>query len=187
MTGIHGIIFGDLDHRLSLIDRWATAQTIHKQSVSEHIFNVERMAIRIATQWFGVTDPAALFVVMWFAHRHEDFEALSGDLPTMVKPYFDEVAFEKDHSDVMTPVVDGGQWVRNIVKLADMLDAFWFLCIENRLGNQYLDNHYEHEPRRIFDYFDKTWPNNEHVRQHLVGLIEEMRTCGSIRHSRRGR
>ena len=180
-------IWSDLDHRLSVVKRWGTVQTIHQQSVAEHIFNVERIAVRIAKGWFGVEDEASLFVVMWFAHRHEDFEALSGDFPTMVKPYFDEAAFEKEHRDIIPHIVDGGQWVRNVVKLADMLDAWNFLCVERALGNRYINYHYGHEPSRVIQFVEKTWPNDVALLKKVNDCINEMGAITSIRHSKRGR
>lgn len=180
-------IWDDLDHRLSVVKRWGTVHTIHQQSVAEHIFNVERIAVRIATRWFSVIEDDALFVIMWFAHRHEDFEALSGDFPTMVKPYFDEAAFEKEHSDIIDPIRDGGQWVRNIVKLADMLDAWNFLCVEQALGNSYIEYHYKHEPTRIIQFVEATWPNDVALLKKVNAGIDEIASATSIRHSKRGR
>lgn len=180
-------IWSDLDHRLSAVKRWGTAQTVHQQSVAEHIFNVERIAVRIAREWFGIQDEAMLFNIMWFAHRHEDFEALSGDFPTMVKPYFDEAAFEKEHRDLIEPPADGGHWVREIVKLADMLDSLWFLIVEKKLGSVYLARHLDYEPSRIIQFTEKTWPNNIVLLRKVNTCIDSMFEENSVRHSKRGR
>lgn len=179
-------IWGDLDHRLSVVKRWGTTQTIHTQSVAEHIFNVERIAVRIAAQWFGIDNDEAMLAIMWFAHRHEDFEALSGDFPTMVKPYFDEAAFEQEHPEI-DPILDGGQWVRNIVKLADMFDALWFLVVEKKLGNEYLAHHLDHEPRRIIQFVEATWGADAPLLKNVSAAIDGMFNELSIRHSKRGR
>ncbi len=180
-------IWNDLDHRLSVIRRWGTAESVHKQSVAEHIFNVERLAVRMAKQWFDITDKEHLFEIARWAHHHEDFEALSGDFPTMVKPYFDESGFSKEHSDVMKYREPRMMWTREIVKLADMFDSWWFLCVEKSLGSTYLDHHHKHEPYRIMDYVKRTWPTSVELMKKVNDLIDDMSGEKSIRHSRRGR
>lgn len=189
-------LFTDLDHRLSVIKRWQIAHTIQTQSVAEHIFNVERMALRIAMEWFhiNVSEPCLLLDIMMLAHHHEDYEALSGDIPTMVKPYFNEHQFEKDHADILSrtskPQVTSSfhTLAVGIVKLADMLEGYHFLCMEKALGNTYMDKHYEYESPRILKYVIDTWTGNERVyalaHQALSSIEYE---CMSERHSRRGR
>jgi len=181
-------IWGDLDHRLSVVKRWGTTQTIHQQSVAEHIFNVERIAMRIAVEWFGITDDAMLYYVVHWAHHHEDLETLSGDFPSMVKPYFDEQSMAIEHSDVLPIVTPMSDDIKNIVKLADLLDGMWFLVVEKKLGNNYLDLHVAHEPSRIIQYVESTWGHND------VKLLKQVSDCIahmfnelSIRHSKRGR
>lgn len=179
-------VFNDLDHRLSVVKRWAIAETIHKQSVSEHVFNVERMSVRIARDWMGIDDPEALFIIMSYAHHHDDTESLSGDLPTMVKPYFNEPEFTVDHADLVPPPELVTQLIKDIVKLADMLDGWWFLCVEHQLGNRYLEPHYNFEPGRIMAFANNTWPNTT-IPSLVQSQIDSMRDAASIRHSKRGR
>lgn len=179
--------FTDLDHRLSVVKRWGTAQTIHQQSVAEHIFNVERIALRIAEHWFGIKDRRILYEIVLWAHHHEDLEAISGDFPSMVKPYFAEEEMAREHADVIPVSRPFNTDVKNIVKLADMLDAWWFLCIERSLGNRYLDNHYDYEPDRIQNFVTDTWPNNLELYADVYHFVEDAREAGSVRHSKRGR
>ena len=179
-------IWNDLDHRLSVLPRWVTAERVHNQSVAEHIFNVERLAVRIAKHWFNITDKEHLFEIVRWAHHHEDLESLSGDLPTMIKPYFDEKAMARDHDDVVKNREPRGLFTREIVKLADMLDCWWFLCVERSLGNVYLDNHYNHEMGRILGFVKATWPDPE-MEKRVGKLLDDMSAERSIRHSKRGR
>lgn len=183
------ILFNELDHRLSVVKRWGIAHTIQTQSVAEHVFNVERIAVRIAKAWFNITDETALFRIAKFAHHHDDHEALTGDLPTMVKPYFDEEAFEKDHIDLLPlppPLLNNP--IQNIVKLADMLEGYHFLCMEKTLGNSYLDEHLEHEGPRIIAFIHATWPKEFALHDSVNHVMWDMRKCNrSTRHSKRGR
>lgn len=179
-------IWDDLDHRLSVIKRWGTAPKVHEQSDAEHIFNVERMAVRIAVYWFGKTTPEELFPIMLYAHHHEDSEALSGDLPTMIKPYFDTKGFEEDHKSLLPSVICPSDETRAIVKLADMLDAFWFLVVEHKLGNNYLNSHFDKEPSRIIQFTESTWPNNVRLLKQVNLAINDFLGENSMRHSKRG-
>jgi len=179
-------IFGELDHRLSIVPRWGILHTIQHQSVAEHVFNVERIALRIAARWFGY-DEHMMFLVMEEAHHHEDLEALTGDLPTMVKPYFDEARMERDHSDLITPRNSDKDEVFKIVKLADKLEGYHFLCIENQLGNRYITAHLAQEPLIIAEIVEEFWPNNKNLQVLVEECMQEMYVERSIRHSKRGR
>lgn len=181
-------IWSDLDHRLSVVRRWGTTQTIHHQSVAEHIFNVERIAVRIAREWFDIRDCGELYLIAKWAHHHEDLEAISGDFPSMVKPYLDEDAMANEHADVLPGVKPDNDDVRKIVKLADMLDSMWFLVVEKKLGNNYLDHHVEYEPTRILQYVEKTWGYNDvKLLKKVNYAITQMFEEASVRHSKRGR
>lgn len=181
-------VWKELDHRLSVVERFGTVPKLHRQSVAEHCFNVERIAVRIAKEWFGIEDNDRLFAISRWAHHHDDLEALSGDMPSMVKPYFDEEAMAKEHNDLVDDrTAQYSQTIKNIVKLADMLDAWWFLCVENSLGNQYLNHHIEYEPKRVREFVEATWPDDAKLHKAVGDVITAMFYIKSVRHSRRGR
>jgi 5'-deoxynucleotidase YfbR-like HD superfamily hydrolase len=183
-------IFNELDHRLSVVKRWGILHTIQTQSVAEHCFNVERIAIRIAVQWFGVNDKGDgwKWEIMKWAHHHDDWEALTGDYPTMVKPYFDEEAFEKDHADLIQRREPFDDQVKGIVKLADQLEMLRFLSMETKLGNSYISNHYMNLRHvEIPGTLLTRWPDRaRELRGHIEDLALDWLTP-STRHSRRGR
>lgn len=180
-------IFGDLDHRLSVVKRWGILHTVQEQSVAEHQFNVARIALRIAISWFDMQDKNELYLILRWALEHDDLEALTGDLPSMVKPYFDEAAAAKDHIDLTGGELPVPQEVRNIVKLADKMEGMYFLAMEMALGNQYCEKHYYEEFSIINRYARHTFttPIAMMVDDWLNDLREN--PPRSIRWSKRGR
>ena len=130
-------IFSEMDARLSVISRWVVVNTIKKQSVAEHCFNVERIARRIAEAWFENTD---LDLVSQIALHHDDDEAVSGDIPGPAK----NILSEKYLDSVADMWYNHPCLERQIVKLADKMEAYWFLTMESKLGNKYIAD-YRHE------------------------------------------
>lgn len=180
-------VFNELDHRLSVVKRWGILHTIQTQSVAEHVHNVVRIAKRIAVEWFGVDDPAELLDIIEYAHHHDDFEALSGDPPSMIKPYFNEEALEKDHAALIKKYEPAAHdQCKQIVKLADKLEGYHFLCIENALGNGYSAQHLEKEPDIILRFVGQTW-NDKALATRVANAMHDMYHERSTRFSMRGR
>jgi 5'-deoxynucleotidase YfbR-like HD superfamily hydrolase len=74
-------VFAELDSRLSVVTRWVVVNTIKDQSVAEHCFNVERIALRIAMQWFRISRVETLYFISQVALHHDDDESITGDIP----------------------------------------------------------------------------------------------------------
>lgn len=185
-------IFNELDRRLSHVQRWPILVTIQRQTVAEHLHNVAKIADRIARDWFNVTDPETLYAVVRWALDHDAPESLSGDLPSMVKPYFDEESMVREHREYMrftdpmdVPFLIDSSLVKSIVKLADKMEGYYFLAMERTLGNRFCDAHIEEEKPIILKYVRDTFD------ERILGLVENWLHVSSspksIRISRRGR
>lgn len=167
-----GVVFDELDSRLGSIRRYNLFFTVQHQSVAAHVFNVQRIAMRIARQWFCVGDAALLLRISEWASHHDDLEALSGDILAMAKPYFDEHAFNEDNGVIYS--ADPLEPERLIVKLADIMECTYFLYREMSHGNLYLANHIEWMESRLLSFTERMCPDViDQVRAWMAGAKHE--------------
>jgi len=169
-------IFTDFDKRLGIIPRWTIVHTIQKQSVAEHCFNVERIATRIAKLWFDVDDAEGLYAISQWALHHDDLEAVTGDIQSPVKPLFDETAAEKLYPEL--PIRHPSPMVKDIVKLADIMEWVVFALYEQQLGNKFIDDFVHHHCRHVVKFAEErfTTHNTEHVVDEVRNWVYRMST-----------
>lgn len=118
--------------RLSIVPRWTVVQTIRKQNVAEHSFQVAQIC-RALLDMLDVRQPAQLASVLERALDHDMEEAITGDIPSPCKDG--------------QPVAGPFEPADCLVKLADDLEALAFVYEEQRLGNTTL----EFVEDRLFD------------------------------------
>lgn len=115
--------------RLQHVPRWTTVPTIRNQNVAEHSH-----AVAVICVWLmGVGDNPIVKPedVLRYALSHDELEASTGDIPSTAKSRgLVEVTVSGD------PV---SKTTKDIVKIADFLEAISFLQTEIALGNMLVD------------------------------------------------
>ena len=110
--------------RLSNIKRWSIVEISRPQSVAEHSYNVAMIALSIAEKnGYGID----FGELLEWALTHDLTELVTGDVPTphkskLLRPEAEEEMFPKFASEK----AGTSQEVREIVKVADLLDAYQF-------------------------------------------------------------
>ena len=156
-------IFDELDQRLSIVPRWVVLRTIQRQSVAEHCFNVERIAVQIAMEWFRIANVKELHEISQLALHHDDEEAITGDIPSPAKEPKSEAEIEEDLKFVAYA----------IVKLADIMEAYWFLRMEIAMGNQYVAEHAFQTGQRALAYAERLG-RREQMAEWLITMATNM-------------
>lgn len=153
---------------LSDVPRWAIIRTIQRQNVAEHSYYVTLYAGQVADfiDWTG--DRADL---LDYALRHDLEEMYMSDIPGPSKRammtdrvHYDEHCraenvkrFGADYVKRLFYPVDEtpeGDWrteeeIKAIIKVADLLDECFFLCLDQQLGNRAVETVFEHSLKRL--------------------------------------
>lgn len=151
-------IFNELDHRLSVVTRWSVVQTIRKQSVAEHSYNVALIALRIAENWFQITSQKLQLAILKRAIFHDWWESVTGDPPTYMKRFIDEESAFKEFANYLSEGVDQDidyDIVKYIVKIADYIDSTVFLYMEMSLGNKSVEHHLRMAEKRLKEFTEQ--------------------------------
>ena len=157
-------------NRMKMIDRWALMQNTSKENIAEHSHCVAVIAHALAVignKKFGKSYDAQRVALL--ALYHDTTEVITGDMPTPVKYYNDEIKsvykdieriagkrlldmlpdefkddykpfFEKDDADK-------DLWL--LVKAADKISALIKCIEENRMGNKEFEKALEAQEQKI--------------------------------------
>lgn len=164
-------IFGEIDTRLSLVPRWTVVPTIQKQNVAMHCFNVERIARRMAVHWLNILDPAVLDNLSQIALHHDDDEAVTGDMPSPAKSILAENYLDK----VASAWYNEPGPLRELVKLADRMEAYWFLTVEVKLGNTFILGYREEVYKGMLDAARKAEGDLEDRLMDWIRQVDQIR------------
>lgn len=121
--------------------RWHALRTLQTQSVAEHSWNVLRILLAIC--------PEAHPDVIKEAAFHDCGELVTGDPPATIKrrdPALKEIYRREENTARLAMALPWGlpppvkllEGEREILKLADMIEMYEFLLMEELLGNQTL-------------------------------------------------
>ena len=144
-------------NRMKMIDRWALMQNTSKENIAEHSHSVAVIAHALAVignKKFGKSYDAQRVALL--ALYHDTTEVITGDMPTPVKYYNDEIKsvykdieriagqrllamlpdeFQDDYLAFFEKNdADKDLWV--LVKAADKISALIKCIEENRMGNK---------------------------------------------------
>jgi len=103
------------------VDRWHIVRTTQRQSLAEHTFNVVMIARAICKE-AHIPDEKVIKAAL----EHDLDEIVYGDIPTPTKSKLKHKVNINDLID-NTKHNDLSDTEKNIVKIADMLEACWFI------------------------------------------------------------
>lgn len=128
--------------RLAEIQRWAVVPVLRRQSVAEHSFHVVYMARIVAEHHALLCSGNYRAQLLDYAIDHDRIESMTGDKPSPYKRWLKLVNpgvvleppedFAPDVSAMMMKAI------KQVVKIADFLEALIFLEEEVALGNKRL-------------------------------------------------
>lgn len=159
-------------NRMKYIDRWALMPNANKENIAEHSHSVAVIAHALAligNREFGKNynpERAALFALY-----HDTTEVITGDMPTPVKYYNDEIKsvykdIEKTAGDRLLKMLpddykqdyvplfhksDEDKQLWKLVKAADKISALVKCIEENRMGNREFDIALKSQEQKIAD------------------------------------
>ena len=159
-------------NRMKYIDRWALMPNANKENIAEHSHSVAVIAHALAligNREFGKNynpERAALLALY-----HDTTEVITGDMPTPVKYYNDEIKsvykdIEKTAGDRLLKMLpddykqdyvplfhksDEDKQLWQLVKAADKISALVKCVEENRMGNREFDIALKSQEQKIAD------------------------------------
>ena len=159
-------------NRMKYIDRWALMPNANKENIAEHSHSVAVIAHALAligNREFGKNynpERAALLALY-----HDTTEVITGDMPTTVKYYNDEIKsvykdIEKTAGDRLLKMLpddykqdyvplfhksDEDKQLWKLVKAADKISALVKCIEENRMGNREFDIALKSQEQKIAD------------------------------------
>lgn len=126
--------------RTAHVTRWQIVRTQRQQTLAEHLYLVRTFTLAFAEA--ARFEPAYVELAEQWALEHDVPEVKTGDLATPVKeamreavPHDDpirriELSMSDSYRRLYTEVKEESPWVRDLVKMADLVEAVAFLEVE---------------------------------------------------------
>lgn len=173
-------------NRMKLIDRWALMRNTSKENISEHSHSVAVIAHALAligNKKFGKSYNAERACLL--ALYHDTTEVITGDMPTPVKYYNDDIKsvykdiervagnrllamlpeeFQEDYVPMFEKQQEDKElWI--LVKAADKISALIKCIEEHRMGNQEFEKALEAQEKKINEI---DLPEVKYFREHFL-------------------
>lgn len=131
----------NLLRRLQFVPRWSIVPVNRHQSVAEHCFSVAHIAAYLLPHTGLRSDLYTQYEILHYAIIHDVEEAVIGDVPTTLKTYIRSTLEEAEKKIVGFEIEKPTSQIRNLVKLADCIEAYLYLMEERTYrGNSGLKN-----------------------------------------------
>ncbi len=156
--------------RMKLINRWGLMRNVMPENLCEHTLQVAYISHALAALCVKNGKDANINEAVMFALYHDCSEIITGDMPTPVKYYNDDIKraykeIEQSTNDRLLELIDDdirGEFAKYlceptdltklIVKGADTLAAF-IKCIEEKnMGNKDFDSAYSSTKKKLKSY-----------------------------------
>lgn len=125
----------DMAYEAQYVKRWSMLSTTADSTVASHSFNVAILAMAIHRKMMN-TIPISIYELCYYAVLHDIEEVYTGDIPTPTKVKMRELGFDPNEmSDCPCPEVQPTGMIRDIIKIADLIDN-WFWIKNNGTGGR---------------------------------------------------
>jgi 5'-deoxynucleotidase YfbR-like HD superfamily hydrolase len=91
-----------------------------EQTLAEHSHQVTMIALKLAEEWFKITDSEQLLILLKYALMHDAHEVEFGDIPTPVKEFMSSDGYDLFWEDEDVSAISNT--VKSIVSLADRIE-----------------------------------------------------------------
>lgn len=171
------------------VRRWHIVQTSREQTLAEHSFAVAVIAgsLAAAMRWNGLLQESGKLKLLQWALAHDIIEVRTGDMPTPFKRDLEaiggkgivEKAEDRVDADTMAAYRQvRGTEVETIVKLADQIEAIFFLQ-DNGYGQHAIEvlDGLRRILAQMVDEAEKRWPDLA-IRAGVRAVCKEINITG---------
>lgn len=136
--------FSQFVRMMSHVPRWTIIRKNRQQNIAEHTFYVTYYLMVLIEEHMWYWSPYQKYAALQYALVHDMAEARMSDIPGPVKRSIrDPLKFEQIEHDVLADIgvedIGCDDEIKALVKVADLIDEFFFISEEVAMGNKTLD------------------------------------------------